>query len=533
MLIASRAEPGVDLHATQPDDLPRNILEIPMLGSTISSATETRISTGVAGLDDVLAGGLPAHHLYLIEGDPGTGKTTVALHFLREGVRQGEKGLYVTLSESKHELIGVARSHGWDLDGIAIHELAPQGEEIQPEAQYTVFHPAEVELADTVASVLNMVDETQATRVVVDSLSELRMLARDPLRYRRQILALKRFFAGRNCTVLLLDDRTVTANDLQLQSIAHGVIMMEVAHREYGTTRRRLEIRKLRGSTFREGYHDYTIQTGGVVVFPRLVASEYTTAKPQVLVRSGIAELDTLLGGGIDSGTSNLLLGPAGCGKSNIAVRYAIAATHEGAKSAFFTFDENLGTLVHRSAGLGMDLAGAIESGKVIARQVDPADMGPGEFVDQVRRLVAQGVKLVVIDTLNGFFYAMEGEQSIVLQLHELLSYLHQMGVTVIMAMAQHGILGASQNSPIDVSYLADTVLLIRYFESGGKVRKALSVVKKRTGAHEGSIRELSFNGTGIHVGEPLTEFEGVLAGNPRYLGEAGDLAGGNGKRHK
>jgi circadian clock protein KaiC len=488
---------------------------------------EERLSTGVAGLDDILGGGFPSQHLYLIEGDPGTGKTTIALHFLLEGVKKGEKGLYVTLSESKGELLGVAASHGWDLDNITIFEMTPQGEEVQPEAQYTVFHPAEVELADTIGAILKVVDEVQATRVVFDSLSELRMLARDPLRYRRQILSLKRFFAGRNCTVVLLDDRTAEGNDLQLQSIAHGVVMLHNEEREYGNKRRRLEIRKLRGSHFREGFHDYVIETGGVKVFPRLVAAEHRHAIQQKTIQSGIAELDSLLGGGMASGTSNLLMGPAGCGKSSIAVRYAFSHAQTGERSALFTFDETIATLKQRATGLGMDLEPCLEDGSMILSQVDPAEIGPGEFVDRVRRHVQEGVSLVVIDSLNGFFYAMSGEQAVMLQVHELLSYLAQMGVTTLLTLAQHGFVGSNMNSPVDVSYVADTVLLFRYFEASGSVKQAVSVVKKRTGRHERSLRQLTFESDGIHIGRPLIEFEGVLTGVPKFLGGGADLASG------
>jgi len=497
-----------------------------MITETISAA-EKRLSTGVAGLDDILAGGLPTNHLYLIEGDPGTGKTTIALHFLLEGTRRKEKGLYVTLSESRGELLGVAASHGWSLDGITIFEMTAQGEEMQPEAQYTVFHPAEVELADTVASVLKVVDEIQATRVVIDSLSELRMLARDPLRYRRQILSLKRFFAGRNCTVLLLDDRTADKNDLQLQSIAHGVIMMQNEERDYGTTRRRLEVRKLRGSKFREGYHDYTIETGGVQVFPRLVAAEHHDGRAQQVASSGIQELDALLGGGLATGTSNLLMGPAGCGKTSVAVRYAYAWALSGQKAAVFSFDETIATLLHRSAGLGMDLRPQLKAGIIEIHQVDPAEMGAGEFIHRVRKAIDGGVKLIVIDSLNGFFYAMSGEHSVMLQIHELISYMDRMGVTTLLTMAQHGFVGTNMSSPIDVSYVADTVILFRYFEARGAVKQAISVVKKRTGAHERSIRELSFGNGAIRVGEPLKQFEGVLTGVPKYMGGDADLAAG------
>jgi circadian clock protein KaiC len=493
----------------------------------IEGVSEERLSTGVGGLDDILSGGFPSHHLYLIEGDPGTGKTTIALHFLLEGVKNGDKGLYVTLSESKGELLGVAASHGWDLDDITIFEMTPQGEEVQPEAQYTVFHPAEVELADTITAVLKVVDQVQATRVVFDSLSELRMLARDPLRYRRQILSLKRFFAGRNCTVVLLDDRTAEGNDLQLQSIAHGVVMLYNQEREYGTKRRRLEIRKLRGSDFREGYHDYIIETGGVRVFPRLVAAEHRHPMQQKTIRSGITELDSLLGGGMTSGTSNLLMGPAGSGKSSLAMRYALSHAQEGNRSALFTFDETIATLKQRSKGLGMDLEPSLKDDSLSLSQIDPAEISPGEFVDRVRRHVDEGVSLVVIDSLNGFFYAMSGEQAVMLQVHELLSYLSQMGVTTLLTLAQHGFVGSNMNSPIDVSYVADTVLMFRYFEASGAVKQAVSVVKKRTGRHERSLRELSFQSDGIHIGKPLIDFEGVLTGVPKFLGGAADLASG------
>ena len=489
------------------------------------NAAEKRLSTGVAGLDDILAGGFPSNHLYLIEGNPGTGKTTIALHFLLEGTRQGERGLYVTLSESKGELLGVAASHGWSLDGITIFEMSPRGEEVQQEAQYTVFHPAEVELADTIASVLKVVEEVQATRVVFDSLSELRMLARDPLRYRRQILALKRFFTGRSCTVLLLDDRTADKNDLQLQSIAHGVILMQNEDRDYGITRRRLEVVKLRGSKYREGYHDYTIETGGLQVFPRLVAAEHHDGRAHDVVTSGIEELDALLGGGLATGTSNLLMGPAGCGKTSVAVRYAYSWALSGKKAAVFSFDETIATLLHRSGGLGMDMRPELKAGRVQIHQVDPAEMGAGEFVYRVRKAIDHGVRLVVIDSLNGFFYAMSGEHSVMLQVHELVSYMDQMGVTTILTMAQHGFVGSNMNVPFDVSYVADTVILFRYFEAGGVVKQAISVVKKRTGAHERSIRELSFGNGTIRIGQPLKEFEGVLTGVPKYKGGDVDLA--------
>jgi circadian clock protein KaiC len=488
--------------------------------------SEERAKTGIEGLDDILGGGLPSCHLYLIEGDPGTGKTTIAMQFLLEGIRKGEKALYITLSESKHELLGVAQSHGWSLDQIAIFEMAPQEEDIDPEAQYTVFHPSELELADTTSSVLKQVDEIKPQRVVFDSLSEMRMLARDPLRYRRQILGLKRYFSGRNCTVLFLDDRTAETLDLQLQSIAHGVIMLQSLDRDFGVKRRRLEVRKIRGSRFREGFHDYTIQKGGVVVYPRLIASEHAKGNKSKVVASGLKELDSLLGGGIDAGTSTLLMGPAGCGKSTIAARYVVSAAERGDTAAIFTFDEAIETLLNRAAGLKMDLRKHIESGKVSIQQIDPAELSPGEFVSMVRTQVHEkNAKVVVIDSLNGFMNSMPGETYLTMQMHELLSYLNQQGVATLVTLAQHGFIGSNIATPVDVSYLADTVLLFRYFEAAGEIKQAISVVKKRSGSHERTIRELIFGSGAIRVGFPLHEFEGVLTGVPRYLGKKGALA--------
>lgn len=482
-----------------------------------------RVQTGVSGLDDILSGGFPSNHLYLIEGDPGTGKTTLALQFLLEGANKGEKVLYVTLSESRHELLGVAESHGWSLATVPIFEMTPQEEELSPEAQYTVFHPSEVELADTISSVLKQVDQLQPTRVVFDSLSELRMLARDALRYRRQILALKRYFSGRNCTALLLDDRTAGTHDLQLQSIAHGVLMLQNLGRDFGINRRRLEVRKLRGSRFREGFHDYVIETGGVAVFPRLIASEHNRGSSRTAVPSGLDELDTLLGGGLETGTSAILMGPAGCGKSTIASLYCTAAAERGELAALFTFDETLTTLVHRAEGLGMPIRKHLKSGKLLLRQIDPAEISPGEFVQIVRERVDEGCNLIVIDSLNGFLNAMPGEAFLIMQMHELLSYLNQQGVLTIMTLAQHGIIGTAMNAPVDMSYLADSVMLFRYFEAGGRVRQALSVLKKRTGRHERTIRELSFIESKVRVGPPLQEFEGVLTGVPRFAGNSGE----------
>jgi circadian clock protein KaiC len=483
---------------------------------------QERVQTGIAGLDDILNGGLPQGHLFLVEGDPGTGKTTLALQFLLEGVRRGESVIYVTLSESRKELEQVVHSHGWSVDSLQIYEMVPPEDDLNPEAQYTVFHPSEVELADTITAILEQVDATKPQRVVFDSLSELRMLARDPLKYRRQILALKRHFAGRNCTVLLLDDRTAEgSHDLQLQSIAHGVVMMQSLERDFGIKRRRVEVRKLRGSSYREGFHDYTIETGGISIYPRLIAAEHKPGFERKRVLSGIKELDKLFGGGIDTGTSTLFIGPAGCGKSTVALRYAVSSAQRGEKAVIFTFDEALATLIERAKGLGMEVATLLAEGTLEIQQVDPAELGPGEFVARVRRLVEdENLRVVVVDSMNGFLNAMPHEQFLAMQLHELLSYLGQQGVATILTLAQHGFIGNMQ-TPVDVSYLADTVLLFRYFEYAGEIRQALSVIKKRSGPHERAIRELVLGRGQIHVGEPLKEFEGVLTGVPSFIGAA------------
>ncbi len=484
-------------------------------------------ATGIAGLDDILGGGLSRNHLYLIEGDPGTGKTTIAMQFLMEGVRHGQKGLYVTLSESKMELLEIADSHGWVLDGIDLFELVVDEQQLKAETQYTVFSPSEIELADTTSAVLTEVERLQPTRIVIDSLSELRLLARDSLRYRRQVLGLKKYFSSRKCTVILLDDRTADVHDLQLQSIAHGVLLLETVEREYGIKKRRLEVKKLRGAWFREGFHDYCIKRGGVEVYPRLVAATHPLTLDRAQLKSGIAELDTLLGGGLDTGTSTLLLGPAGSGKSTLAVRYAVSAVELGGRAAIFAFDETLATLVVRASNLGLDVAKYVEEKNLLLRQVDAAELSPGQFVHQIRDLVEQhDLKLLVIDSLNGFLNAMPGEQFLSMQLHELLGFLGQKGVATVMTVAQSGFVGTAVETPVDVSYLADTVLLFRYFEAAGEVRQALSVIKKRSGEHERTIRELVMKNGAITVGAVLTEFEGVLTGSPVYRGEFGNLQG-------
>lgn len=479
------------------------------------------VATGIEGLDDVLGGGLPPNRLYLIQGDPGAGKTTLALQFLLEGQRLGEKGLYVTLSETEEELRAVARSHGWSLDHMLLHELSRTEERLASEEQNTFFRPSEVELSETTQPVLKVVEKHQPTRVVFDSLSEMRLLAGDPLRYRRQILALKQFFIGRHCTVLLLDDRTSAAGDLQLQSLAHGVISLEQLTPEYGAERRRMRVAKLRGLRFRGGFHDLTIQTGGLHIFPRLIAAEHQVDFKAEAVASGIVELDALLGGGPARGSSCLFMGPAGAGKSALATQYAAAAAARGERTSVFIFDESEKTFLARAASLQMDVQQHVDDGRIALRRVNPAELSPGEFAHLVRQCVERDQsRLVVIDSLNGYLNAMSEERALILQLHELLTYLSRRGVVTIMIVAQHGVVGSVIDSPVDVSYLADTVLLLRYFENAGTIRQAVSVMKKRHGSHERTIRELRLGSDGIHVGQPLTAFEGVLTGTPRYQGK-------------
>ena len=483
------------------------------------TATLDRQSTGIESLDDVLHGGLPAGHLYLLEGEPGSGKTTLALQYLRSGLLAGERVLYITLSESKEELEAVAVSHGWH-EKMPVLDMAPVEDAISSQAQYTVFHPSEIELADTITELLKRVDDVKPVRCVIDSLSELRMLARDSLRYRRQILALKRYFSSRNCTVLLLDDRTTDGHDLQLQSIAHGVLMLENLPRDFGVKRRRLEVRKMRGTRFREGYHDFVIETGGLQVFPRLVASEHKPVRKRAPVPSGLPELDALMGGGIDTGTSTLLMGPAGSGKSTVALRYVYTAAQRGDFSVIYVFDEARELLLDRAAGLGLDLRPFVDAGLVRIEQVDPGELSPGEFVQRVRRAAEHdNAKMIVIDSLNGLLLAMPAERLLIIQLHELITFLNQQGVATLMTLAQQGFMGSNMSSPVDVSYLADSVILFRYYEDAGNVKQAISAVKKRSGPHERTIRELSFQGGAVVVGEPLVDFEGVLTGVPKYMG--------------
>ncbi len=481
-----------------------------------------RIDTGVVGLNDILSGGLPAGQMYLLEGDPGTGKTTLAMQFIMAGVRAGEKGLYVTLSESRSELEGSARSHGWNGKEIPIAEFIPAEASLNPEEQYTVFHPSEVELAGTIHKLTQLIEDVKPDRVVIDSLSELRLLAADTMRYRRQLLALKHFFAGREMTVLLLDDRTAEGSDMQLQSIAHGVLRLEKLQRSYGVTRRHVEIIKLRGSAFREGLHDYTIQRGGLVIFPRLIASEHEATFARERISSGMTVLDGMFCGGINRGSSTLLLGPSGSGKSTIAMLYAYAAARRGDHAVMYVFDEVLRTAQDRAEGLGLRVRDEIAKGTLAMSQVDPAELSPGEFIARIRQDVEErDARVVVIDSLNGYLMSMPGERDLTLHLHELVAFLNQKGVITFLIYTQHGIVGSMQTE-VDVSYLSDTVVLLRYFEAEGEIRQMLSVIKQRVGPHERSLRELRMSSRGLEIGEPLKGYRGVLTGVPNLVERAG-----------
>ena len=482
---------------------------------------EARARTGVPGLDDVLAGGLTAGHVFLLEGSPGTGKTTIALRFLLEGAAAGEQGLYITLSETERELRAGAASHGWDVDGkIKIVELAPPESFLDPEQQQSLLYASDIELGETVKLIFEAIAAAKPKRIVLDSLSEIRLLAQSSLRYRRQILALKHYFAKHDLTVLLLDDLTGDVLDKTVHSIVHGVFRLEELAPDFGAERRRMRVLKYRGTAYRGGYHDLSIKTGGVQVFPRLIAGEHRTEFVREQRSTGIAALDSLLGGGIDAGSSVLILGPAGTGKSTFALQLVDAAIKRGEKAAYFVFDEELGLLFDRTRKMGYDLEAMQAAGQISIDQVDAAELSPGEFAHKVRRAVdAAQAKSVVIDSLNGYQAAMPDENSLVLHIHELLQYLNRQGATTYLTVAQHGLVG-DMKTPVDVTYLADTVILLRYFEATGRVKRAVSVIKKRTGWHEDTIREYRIAKTGLSLGEPLEEFQGVLRGIPVLVGK-------------
>ena len=476
--------------------------------------------TGVPGLDDILCGGLAAGRVFLLEGSPGTGKTTTALQFLLTGAEVGERGLYITLSETDEELRESAASHGRDIgDRFEVFELVPPETLLDAEQQQSLLYSSDLELGETTRGIFEAVERVRPNRIVIDSLSEIRLLAQSSLRYRRQILALKHYFSRANATVLMLDDLTTEALDKTVHSVAHGVIRLEELAPGYGAERRRLRVIKFRGRRFRGGYHDFVIEHGGVRAFPRLISSEHRREFTRDLMRSGSAELDALLGGGIERGSSTLILGPAGTGKSLLTLTFAVAAIARGEKVALFIFDEERGLLFQRALGLGIDLQAMIDSGLLFVNQVDAAELSPGQFSQMVRDVVEDnGVGTVVIDSLNGYQAAMPEEQSLILHMHELLQYLNRQGAATFLTVAQHGLVG-DMKSPVDVTYLADTVVLLRYFEALGRVLRAISIIKKRTGAHENTIREYRIDHAGITLGKPLEDFQGVLKGVPTYVG--------------
>ena len=489
------------------------------------AASEQICSTGIAGFDEILAGGLPRDRLYLLEGAPGTGKTTLGMQFLLAGAQAGERGMYITFSETSEELHAVADSHGWSMTNIALCDMGAIAPQLGPEAQTTLFHPADLELNQTTQLLFDEIDRVKPQRIVFDTVSEVRTLAQTAARYRRHLLLLKRFFSQRANTVIFLDDLIASDNDMQMHSIVHGVFRLEKYRADFGTERRQINIAKLRGVRFTGGNHDYSIEHGGVQIYPRLIAANQSKPWQRQHLVSGIARLDKLLGGGLDRGTSNLFMGPAGSGKSTLALQYSVRAAERGEGVAMFQFDETLETLFARASALGLDPRPHIEKGILQVQTVDPAELPPGQFIDVIRRAVEQrNARLVVIDSLNGYLHATPMAKHVVLQLHELLSYLGRRGVTTILVLTQQGMMGTMQ-SPVDLTYLSDTILLTRYFEAYGAVRKAATVLKKRSGMHETTIREFSIKpGLGIEMGAALRGFQGILTGVPKYIGESKEM---------
>lgn len=480
--------------------------------------------TGVPGLDAVLCGGLPRNRLYLLEGDPGVGKTTLALQFLLEGVRRNEPVLYITLSETKDEMAAVAKSHDWSLDRINILELSAIEQLLKSETEHTFFHPAEVELNKTTKILTDEIERVKPTRLVFDSLSEMRLMAETALRYRRQILSLKQFLANKQCTILLLDDRSTDEKDQQVRSLAHGVLNLERSLPIYGINRRNLVVEKIRGVKFREGFHEYAIERGGIVVYPRLVAANHHSEFKRESFPSGIAEFDALLGGGVDRGTSTIIMGPPGTGKSTLALRHGYVAASKGERVNFYLFDETVATFIARGTALGMDIRPLISKGLLKVEQIDPAEIQPGELIYRISEAVSKDhCRMIVIDSINGYLNAMPDDRYLSMQLHELLTYLNQQGVISILLLAQQGLVGQMQ-SVVDLTYLSDTVILLRYFEAFGEVKQAISVIKKRSGDHERTIREFRVAENGITVGQPLKDFHGVLTGVPTFSGARGQM---------
>jgi circadian clock protein KaiC len=484
-------------------------------------SVESRVSTGIPGLDEVLCGGILRNRSYLVHGQPGTGKTTLSLQYILKQAELGESAMYITLSETRDELEKMAESHGWSLDKVHICDLSAAEDTLSADAQYTVFHPSDVELGETTTAILAEIERVKPAHVVFDGLSEVRLLARDPFRYRRQILALKQYFQSKEITVVLLDDHATPFGEVQPESVVSGVIVLEKTAPPYGKSRRRLIVNKVRGTSFRDGYHDYDLIRGGMRVYPRLVAAEHhgEISVPEVV--SGVAGLDTMLKGGLEAGTVTLLIGPSGAGKSTVAMQYAATALRAGHAAAVYTFDEVLDTLFHRSEKLIGNVRQYAVAGQLHAAQVDPAELSPGAFAYEVCRAVDElGAKVVIIDSMNGYMAAMLDERFLTTHLHELFSYLNQQKIVTIVTMTQHGMMGSMQ-APTDISYLSDTVVLFRYYEIVGEVRQAISVFKKRRGPHERSLRELEITENGIRVGEPLKDFQGIMSGVPQYIGSS------------
>jgi circadian clock protein KaiC len=482
------------------------------------------LSTGIQGLDEILGGGLPPGQIYLVEGESGAGKTTLGLQFLLAGQRRGERTLWITLSETERQLRQTAQSHGWSLDGIEVCNPITADGVRHGEEKYSFFSPADVELEQIRQAIVAATERVRPSRVVFDPFSDVRHLAREVLHYRRQVLSLREFFNEHGCTVLLMQELTRgTAGDLQAEALVHGYMTLHQDAPEYGGQRRRVRVHKMRAMRFRDGYHDFSIQTGGIEVYPRLLAPPHVDKHPEQAISSDVVELDSLLGGGMDRGSSLLIMGAAGVGKSTLATQYAVAGARRGEKAIVFIFDESVRSFRARAEKLGFPIAALLEDGTLTLLQVDTAEVSAGRFTNMVMQAVEGGVRTVVIDSLTGFLNSMPEERFLVAYLHELLTTLGQRDVLTILTLAQHGLVGEVA-APIDLSFLSDTVLLIRYFEAFGKIRRAISAVKKRAGAHENTVREMRIEAGGIHIGEPLTHFQGVLSGVPRFTGDARNL---------
>ena len=488
-----------------------------------SSDESSRITSGIPGLDEILNGGVPRKTLLLIEGRPGSGKTTIALQFLLQGVREGETCLLITNAESAQQLDWIAATHGWKLDGIHVSEWRESADSAGEDAEdYTLFAEAEVEVGETLQYLYAEIERVQPTLLVIDTISALRVLAPTPAFYRRQLRRIREFLSTRSCTTLILDDASTGEKDARSQTLADGIIELNQVDFTYGMDRRRLRVRKLRGSTYVTGAHDFSITTGGIVLYPRLVARTHAKGGALEPLSSTIAELDRLSGGGLPRGTSTLMIGPAGTGKSTLSTIYALAAAGRGEKCCILLLDERIETHVARSQGLGLEIEAAMEAGSIRIQELNAAELSPGEIAHLlVRQVEEDDVGLVVIDTLNGYLHSAMEEPTVLLHLRELVAYLGRRNIVTLLTLTQHGIFGPAMLTPMDVSFLADNVFLLRYFEESGGIRQALSMVKKRTGQHERTIREFVLAPGSISVGPPLREFSGILTGTPYYRGSS------------